>query len=78
MSDQLRTDKRVGDTVGITRPPGRHPVGDLKQRRGVVIVGRVAFHDLEEEDGKDSLSLTESPPASVEAPLKKLLAFLRA
>jgi hypothetical protein len=27
---------------------------------------------------KESLSLTESSPASVETPLKKLLAFLRA
>ena len=32
----------------------------------------------EEPGGKESLSLTKTPPASVETPLKKLLAFLRA
>jgi len=61
------TRSRILVKVSGTQPPSDEMIGAemvlrLRARAG----------------GKESLSLTKSPPASVETPLKKLLAFLRA
>ena len=67
MRDTKSTRSRILVKVSGTQPPSDEMIGAEMVLR---LRARAA--------GKESLSLTKSPPASVETPLKKLLAFLRA